>query len=48
MVSVAFPLYVGLALVFRRRRWPLALGLGFSVAVAVVVQVLFNLGYWVT
>ncbi len=48
MVSVAFPLYVGLALVLRRRQWPLVLGLGLSMAAAIVVQVLFNLGYWVT
>ncbi len=48
MVSVAFPLYVGLALLFRRRATPLAVSLGVSVAVALVVQVLFNFGYWVT
>jgi Gpi18-like mannosyltransferase len=48
LVGVAFPLYLGLALLVRRRPVPLIIGLGLSVGAALVVQVLFNLGYWVT
>jgi hypothetical protein len=48
LVGVAFPLYLGLALLVRRRPVWLVLGLALSVGTALVVQVLFNLGYWVT
>jgi Mannosyltransferase (PIG-V) len=48
LVSVAFPLYVGLTLMVRRWRAPVVAGLALSIAAALVTQVLFNLGYWVT
>ncbi len=48
LVMVAFPLFLGLALI--GRRWPGALivGMGLSVGAALVTQALFALGYWVT
>ena len=48
LVSVAFPLYVGLTLMVRRRRALVVVALTLSVAAALATQVLFNFGYWVT
>jgi hypothetical protein len=48
LVSVAFPLYPGLALLMRRWQAPVAIGLGLCVGAALITQTLFTLGYWVT
>lgn len=48
LVSVAFPLPLGLALLCRRRMTPAMVGLALFVCAALVTQTLFNLGYWVT
>ena len=48
LVSVAFPLYVGLYLLVRRWQAPIIIGLSLSIAAAVLTQIMFNLGYWVT
>ncbi len=48
MVGVAFPLYPGLYLMVRRWQVPIVIGLSLSVAAAMVIQVLFNFGYWAT
>ncbi len=48
LVSVAFPLYVGLTLMVGRQRALVVVGLALSIAAALATQVLFNLGYWVT
>ena len=48
LVSVAFPLYLGLALVVRPRAVVAGIAVGVFVVAALVTQVLFTLGYWVT
>jgi hypothetical protein len=48
LVSVAFPLYVGLYFLVRRWQAPIIIGLSLSIAAAVLTQIMFNLGYWVT
>jgi hypothetical protein len=47
-VSIAMPLYIGAAVLIRRRASLIALAIGGSVIVALIFQALYNLGYWVT
>lgn len=48
LVSVAFPMYLGLYLMVRRWQAPIIIGLSLTIAAALVTQIMFNLGYWVT
>jgi hypothetical protein len=47
-VSVAWPLFAGTALLFRRRAGITLALITVSVSAAVLFQVLYNLGYWLT
>jgi hypothetical protein len=47
-VSVVFPLFVGAALLFRRRAGMTLALITVSVTAALLFQILYNLGYWLT